>query len=145
MGCETQVDSSYSLICAKICDKPNEKPVASFRFDNFFLVDTSTFYDDGNVSSRRINWKVYVGVGQYLIYDFGWGYYNDLIPDLANGSTYSILDVGVNNSDIIGLLESLPSTFITKNVTFKLVMYVEDNTGVQSEASENTYTFNKII
>lgn len=144
MGCSDSINSSYSIICAQICEKPNDMPLASFRFENFFLIDTSEFFDSGLINSRKINWKVLVGDEDYVVYDFGWGYYNDLIPDIANGSTYSVFDLGVNNEDILQLLNLLPNTYITNKITFKIVMYVQDCDGIISEISENIYRFNQI-
>ena len=60
-------------------------------FDTFLLIDVSTYYDNGDDTNRLIKWEIYVG--EYLVYDFGYGLYNDPISELANGSIYSVLNL----------------------------------------------------
>lgn len=143
MSCVTQIDNIYTISCAVLCDKPNDAPVAKFRFEDFFLIDESEFYDGGSTNLRQVNWKVWVS--DYLVYDFGWGYYTDIIPDIGNGSIYSIFDVGQNNQDIITLIEGLPSVNVTNKITFTITLSVKDDSGVESTITENTYLFHKIV
>ena len=141
MSCQTTTNSNYVVSCARVCEKFNTAPIAEMFFDTFLLIDVSTYYDNGDDTNRLIKWEIYVG--EYLVYDFGYGLYNDPISELANGSIYSVLNLGDENDDIISFLESLPSTIINSDVTLEVKLTVKDNSGVESENIAATYKFNK--
>lgn len=143
INCLPQTSSEYVITCARVCSKLNQAPIADMQFDEYLLIDVSTYFDNGVDTNRQVRWEIYVG--EYLIYDFGYGFYNDAIPELGNGSMYSILNLGLENEDIINFLETLPSTIITPDIKFTVKMTVKDNTGVESENSITTYNFHKII
>lgn len=141
MICQTTQNSDYKVTCSKFCEKFNTAPIAKAHFDSFLLVDVSTYYDDGSDENKQVKWEIYAE--DELIYDFGFGFYNDAITELSNGSIYSVLNLGNQNEDIINFLNNLPFTVITNNVTLEIRMTVKDNTGVQSENVSSSYKFNK--
>lgn len=141
--CQTTTETTYRVICATICEKKNDAPIALYMFENYLLVDMSEYFDDQNDTNRQVKWEIYVD--DFLVYDFGFGNYNDPITELSNGSIYSVLNLGNENEEIIDFLESLPTTFITNDVTLEVRMTVKDNTGVQSENFYTSYKFNKFI
>jgi hypothetical protein len=64
-----QTTVTDTIICAKACyQKFNDSPLAKFSFNDYVLVDDSTYYDSNLISLREIRWKVFVG--DYFFYDF---------------------------------------------------------------------------
>ena len=142
MSCNTPQIIEERIICAVVCtDKFNETPVSAFKFEDFVLFDNSQFFDKGNISFRQVRWSLYTE--GFLIYDFGFGGYLDVVPELANGSTYSEFDLGNKNTDILAYIESLPNTIVPKGTKFTLYIDVKDNTGIESQNISNKYCFTK--
>lgn len=138
----TQPTVTDTIICAKVCYQQfNDNPLAKFSFNDYVLVDDSTYYDTNLISLRGIRWKVFVG--DYFFYDFGWNNVTDIVSVLGNGSTYGQLDLGFQNQDIIALFESLPSTQVPVGTKFCMQLDVRDDSGVESNNISNTYCFIK--
>lgn len=135
-------------VCAVICDRPNDSPIASFEvqgvrgFDDpngrWELVDNSTYFDDGlNINQRQGLWRI--TINGRLFYDFGFGV--GLIPELANNSTYENLILGNDNIDIINFINSQPNVVLTVSDMVRINYLVKDSTGIQSNVSQLNYTF----
>jgi hypothetical protein len=141
MRCKN-ITITETIVCAKTCfQKMNESPVAKFSFENYVLSDDSTYFDDGNIVSREIRWKVYVD--NYFFYDFGWHAQDEVVVPLANGSTYGELNLGLLNQDIFTLLSAEPSTIIPVGTKLSIQLDVKDSMGVESQNISNTYCFTK--
>lgn len=142
MSCNTPEQIEERILCAKICkEKFNDNPIASFEYDNFILSDSSTYFDNGNVPNRQVRWRIYTE--GFLVYEFGFGNYNDNIVELGNGSTYGELILGNKNVDILAFIESQPSTIVLKGTKFTTYIDVKDDSGIESQNISNKYCFTK--
>lgn len=140
MSCNNPQTVTQTIICAKACTvKFNEEPVAKFFYEDFILSDDSQYFDKGSVAQRQVRWQIYTG--DYLVYDFGFGNYFEEIPELTNGSVYSVLSLGLQNQDMLDFITSLPDTLIPDETKFTIYIEVKDNTGIKSTNLSNKYCF----
>jgi hypothetical protein len=138
--CNTPQVITETILCAKTCTvKWNDAPVAKFSFDNYVISDDSQYFDSENLSQRQMRWALYCG--DALIYEFGFGNHSDSITELSNGSTYSQMNLGLNNIDILNFVESIPSTIVPLKTKFRLYLDVKDDSGIESENISNVYYF----
>lgn len=142
MNCNSIVTVTDTLICAKACTvKFNEQPLAVLGFTGTTLSDESEYFDKGDISGRQVRWTIYIG--DYLFYDFGYNGYFDVVPELANGSIYSTLDLGISNADILAFIEGQQNVIVPEGTKFTMFIEVEDNTGIVSDNVSNKYCFSK--
>jgi hypothetical protein len=142
MSCNTPQVIEERILCAKICtEKFNDTPESMFRFEDFVLYDDSQYFDSGDISFRQVKWRLYTE--DYLIYEFGFGDYYDIIQELSNGSTYSEFNLGNKNEDILAFIESLPNTIVPNGTKFTIYIDIKDNTGIESQNISNKYCFTK--
>lgn len=140
MSCNNPQTITERIICAKTCtEKMNDSPIAKLSFSGTTVYDSSQYFDSGNVSQRQIRWKIYTE--EILVYEFGYNDYNLVIPELGNGSTYGLLNLGLNNQDILTFLQSLPNTIIPNDTEFKIYIDVADSTDVISQNISNVFIF----
>lgn len=141
MSCKDQRIERNTFICAKICDKFNDSPIASYTCSGSTLNDASIFFDDGTSANREYKWTFFVE--NVLFYEFDWGLYNNQIVELNNGSTYDKLIVGEHNEDLFSFFDTLPFTIIEDGTTFHILLEVMDNTGIVNKNTSNKYYFTK--
>lgn len=140
MNCKSTETITTIITCAKLCPKPNARPIAEYEFDGFFLNSISEFFDS-NSSNRMYRWKVFSE--DFEIYDFGWGLGDALINELMNGSTYSNIYLGQNNEHIITFLNTLETTIVGLENILYVELSVKDSSGRESENKYNKYKFTK--
>ena len=135
---------SYHILCARVCPKPPDYPIAKWVFDkdglnNNVLMDVSTFFDNATNSDRYVRWKIMSS--NRVLYDFGWNILTSPILELSNGATHDNFILGVNNIDIINFLNSLPNTFIDNRTPIVITSKVRDSVLQESLLESNRYIF----
>lgn len=142
MSCNDPQEIQETILCAKICTvKFNDNPIAKFSYDGFILSDDSEYFDTGDVSLREVRWSVYSDGS--LIYDFEFGGYFDVIPELSNSSIYKSLILGDKNVDILTFIESLPNTIVPVGTKFIIYVDIRDTMGIENNNISNKYCFTK--
>src|SRR5574343_1190707 len=139
MSCKTPQTITQTILCAKVCYKKMTNPTAKMLFNSWSLNDDSTYFDDN--SNRQAAWFIYTE--NMLFKEIEYGGINDIIPDMTNGSTYGSLILGLNNSDILSYLESIPNTQIPSGTKFTIFIEVKDSNGLLNENLSNKYVFTK--
>lgn len=125
-------------VCARLCSKQNDPPIAKFVYEEFILTEDSTFFDGVPLSSlHQFQWQIFVN--NRIIYNFGYGNRGVVIPELSNGSTYDQLNLGLQNIDIFTFINTLPNTSLTPNLPVKIRLNVKDVTGVANIQESNLY------
>lgn len=143
MSCNiTNKLTSWNIGCAKICTKLNPNPIADYKIDGFIVEDNSEFFDS-NESLRQYRWQIYNN--KFLIYDFGYGYFNQIIPELTNLSIYNKLNLGFQNNEIIMFLNSLDNTIVSDGDEFTLKLTVKDSNGYESLNTVEKLKFVKFV
>lgn len=121
MGCKkvniTMIDT---ITCAKICNSVNFIiPVVDYTFENWSLT--------GNGTDEYLHkWQI-LDEKNNILFDTGYGEYNDSLTNPSNGSTHGILNLGVMNVDIFALLinfyVSKSELFIKYKIQHKTQLY----------------------
>jgi hypothetical protein len=126
-----------TIECATVCERFPDRPIASFVFNNFNLIDISTF---NTIGIEYVRWIL--TRNNQLVYDFGFQDKNDTCLELANGCVYGSLDLGLGNVDIINFIELLlnvPS--LPSGQQYTLTAQVKDGVGQINNNINNVYTF----
>lgn len=134
----TEIMTIYD--CATFCEKWNDSPLAYFRYHKNKLIQNSVFFDSGVMNNRQFKW-IFKSL-DYEIYNTGWGTMNNAISGLS-GSTFAVLDLGLNNIKIINYLSTLPSIQITTKDSITISLKVKDCDGYENKNDSNKYKFNK--
>lgn len=127
-----EIKTTYD--CAKVCFNTPSAPIADYIVSGFNLISTSIFYSD----EKLYKWQIYDG--NILLYDSGWGEGSDLMPDFYNGSVFSNIYLGINNSDIVSLLYLMG--FYIKQRTLSIAHLAMGENGKVSEKTIK-YFFNE--
>ena len=141
MSCNSEnIINVWSIDCAKFCSFSNEKPIANYVYTNFLVEDNSQFFDN-NINGTQYNWKIFYK--NQLIYDFGYGNYNALIPELSNTSIYNRILLGTNNEDIFNFIDTIPNFIINSGDELTLHLKVKDSNGYESNNVYKNLNFSK--